>query len=223
MNKKIIIVAPHADDETLGCGGTILKNIANGNDVYWLLVTKMKEEYGYSSERIKTRNDEILKVTQQYNFKGVYQLDFKPAELDTYPMSKIIQEISTVIDEIKPQEIFTTYRNDAHTDHQIVYDCVMASTKTFRYPYVKRVLAYETISETDFGLKPENGGFKPNVYVDIGDFLEIKLGIMEIYHSECGEFPFPRSRKAIASQSYLRGVQCNAEAAEAFMLIKEIL
>jgi len=98
----------------------------------------------------------------------------------------------------------------------------MSSTKSFRYPFIKRVLVYETISETDFGMKPEDGGFRPNVFNNISDFLEEKLNILDIFESEMGDFPFPRSRIALTALSQLRGAQSNCEAAEAFMLIKEI-
>ena len=99
----------------------------------------------------------------------------------------------------------------------------MSATKSFRYPFIKRVLAYETISETDFGMKPEDGGFRPNVYINISNYLDRKLEILDIFESEIDEFPFPRSRKAVSALAQLRGVQCNSNAAEAFMLIKETL
>ena len=223
MSKKnILIVAPHADDETLGCGGTILKLLAKGYSVHWLLVTGMSSLSGYKIESIDKRSDEIAKVTASYGFTSVTELGFPPAQLETLPKGDIIQAISSVICDIQPEQIFTAYRNDAHSDHEIVYDAVMAATKSFRYPFVKRVLAYETISETDFATKPEDGGFKPNVFIDIEPYIEMKLEILKIFESEIGIFPFPRSLEALNALAMLRGVQCNAKAAEAFMLIKGI-
>jgi LmbE family N-acetylglucosaminyl deacetylase len=219
---KVLVVAPHADDETLGCGGTILKHIAQGDEVHWLLVTGMSTESGFDLEEMAKRRVEIEKVEKLYGFSGVYELCFPPAGLDTIALSKIIGAIAGVVKLVEPELIYTTYRNDAHSDHEIVYDAVMSSSKSFRYPYVRRVLAYETLSETDFGLKPEDGGFRPNVFFDISEFLEMKLRILDVFSSELGVFPFPRSRKAIEALASLRGVQCGCYAAEAFMLIKEI-
>jgi LmbE family N-acetylglucosaminyl deacetylase len=139
------------------------------------------------------------------------------------PKGEVIGQISKVVSQIKPEIVFTAYRNDAHSDHEIVFDAVMSATKTFRYPFIKKVMAYETMSETDFGMKPEDGGFKPNIFVDIEGYLAKKLDILEVFETEVGTFPFPRSRKAIESLAFVRGAQCNAEAAEGFMLIKEIL
>lgn len=221
--KVILVVAPHADDETLGCGGAILRFVQSGAQIHWLLVTSMAEHFGYTAEQVKKRLDETTLVAEKYGFAQVHQLNFRPAALDTMPKGELIAGVSRVVSQIKPEEVFTVYRNDAHSDHEVVYDAVMSATKTFRYPFVKRVLAYETISETDFGMKPEDGGFRPNVFVDISDYLERKLDILEIFESEIGEFPFPRSRIAVEALARLRGAQSNQMAAEAFMLLKEIV
>ncbi|NOU51776.1 PIG-L family deacetylase [Pseudoalteromonas sp. JBTF-M23] len=221
--KSVLVVAPHADDETLGCGGTILKLSEQGYQVHWLVVTGMTKEAGFSEAQIAKRQEEMLKVAQCYNFTNVHELMLPPAKLDVLAKGDVIGPIAQVVSQVKPEIVFTPYRNDAHSDHEIVYDAVMSATKSFRYPFVKRVLAYETMSETDFGLKPESCGFKATTYVDISAFLDEKLNILEIFESEVGEFPFPRSRLALESLARVRGVQCNSEAAEAFMLIKEII
>jgi len=221
--KTVLIVAPHADDETLGCGGTILRYIAEGAKVHWLLVTGMDESSNFTEIQKKIRKAEINRVTELYGFSSVHQLNLPPAQLETLSKGQLISKISSVIEKLKPEEVFTVYRNDAHSDHEVVYDAVMASTKSFRYPFIKKILAYETISETDFGLKPEDGGFKPNIFINISSYLNKKLDILECFESEIGDFPFPRSRKAVEALANVRGVQCNSYAAEAFMLIKEIV
>lgn len=221
--KKVLVIAPHADDETLGCGGTILRYVESGYEVHWLLVTAVTEQYGYSSDKVKERQQEILTVSGMYEFNKVHELGLRPAALDTIGKSELIAGISRIVNQIKPEEVFTVYRNDAHSDHEAVYDAVMSATKSFRYPFIKRVLAYETISETDFGMKPEDSGFRPNVFIGIDEHLVRKLEILEIFESEVGDFPFPRSRIAVEALARLRGVQCNQLAAEAFMLLKEII
>ena len=221
--KDVLVVAPHADDESLGCGGTILRHIAEGERVHWLLVTGMTVSHGYTGESVEKRKQEIAAVAKEYSFSSVHELNFIPAALDTLSLGDVIAEVSKVVTKIRPEVVYAPYRNDAHSDHAVVYDAVLSSTKSFRYPFVKKVLAYETISETDFGLKPEDGGFRANVYVDISDYLRRKLEILNIYESEMGEFPFPRSDKALESLAALRGVQSNTCAAEAYMLIKEVI
>jgi len=219
----ILVIAPHADDETLGCGGALLRHKSEGSQVHWLLVTGMSESSGFSKERIAIRQQEINLVAEHYDFDSVSQLGLPPAALETLPIGALISGISDIVNKVKPQVVYVPYRNDAHSDHELVFDAAMSATKSFRYPFIKRVLTYETISETDFGMKPEDGGFRPNVYVDISLFIQKKLDILEVYESEMGEFPFPRSRKALEALATLRGAQSNCHAAEAFMLIKEIM
>ncbi|MGR5434389.1 PIG-L deacetylase family protein [Vibrio owensii] len=223
MNKSVLIVAPHADDETLGCGGTILRLVEEGYQVHWLLVTGMSKESGFSQEQIKKRNKEIHSVFHEYQFSSVHQLNFPPAKLEIIPKGELVGAICKVVGKVRPEQVFTVYRNDAHSDHEIVFDAVASATKTFRYPFVKKVYAYETISETDFGMKPEDGGFRPNVFINIEKHLDRKLDILDIFESEVGAFPFPRSRKALNALATIRGVQAGSQAAEAFMLLKEVI
>lgn len=220
--KKALFVAPHADDETLGCGGTILKLAKKGYEIHWLLVTGMTIEGGFTQSQIKDRKLEIEQVTKKYGFVGVHELNFMAAKLDCVAKSELVDAISTVISKVKPEHVYTAFRNDAHSDHEIVFDAVVSSTKSFRHPYIKRILTYETLSETDFSLKPGHSTFQPNFFVNIEDYIEEKIALMSIFNSEMGEFPFPRSVKAIEALSMLRGVQAGCRNAEAFMLLKEI-
>lgn len=223
MNRKIIVVAPHPDDETLGCGGTILRHISEGDEVYWLIATEMQKSLGFSDEQINRRMNQIHEIVNYYGFKNVLRMPFPTTRLDTIPFGNIVEAMSDIFVTVQPEIVYLPYRGDVHTDHRIVFDAAISCTKWFRYPHVKRVLAYETLSETDFGANPDDNGFRPNVYMNIENFVERKLDAMKLYTGEMGAFPFPRSEIAIMSLAKLRGVAAGSEAAEAFMLIKEIL
>lgn len=216
---NIVIVTPHPDDETLGCGGTILRHKHEGDNVCWLIISRMGDQFNDSMK--KKREEEISQVKEMYNFDEVYQLNFEAGKLDALPLEDIIYDISKVFQGFRPNVVYVPYRSDIHSDHRIVFDATIACTKWFRYPYVKRVLVYETLSETDFTINPDVLHFNPNVFVDISSYLEQKIETMKIYESELGEHPFPRSIKAIRSLAYLRGASSGYEAAEAFMLLKE--
>jgi len=219
MTKKVIVLTPHPDDETLGCGGTLLKYLNNGDQIYWLIVTGMNRQY--AEERRASRQKEIQRVADAYQFTKVFQLDYPAAELDQVSTGDLINSISEVFKEIEPNIVYVPYPGDIHSDHKIVFDATMACTKWFRYPSVKRVLVYETLSETDFAIDPDIRKFNPNVFFNIENFLDKKIDIMNIYASEISEFPFPRSEKAIRSLAYIRGAASGYEAAESFMLLKE--
>jgi N-acetylglucosamine malate deacetylase 1 len=219
---KTLIIAPHPDDEVLGAGGTLLRRKAEGSTVAWLIVTSISTKTGSGAEKIKQRTKEIKRVTKLFDFESVFELNFPTTQLDQVPMSDLVTRISNVFKTFEPEEVFVPHPSDVHTDHRIVFDAVASCTKWFRYPSVKRVLAYETLSETDFGLEASQA-FRPNVFIDVEPYLADKLRAMDIYASEVGEFPFPRSHEAIRALAKLRGAASGFKAAEAFELLRERL
>lgn len=219
--KKIIILTPHPDDETLGCGGTILRHKQLGDKLCWLIVTKMGKQFDRHEK--EKRSKEISQVKNMYGFDEVYQLDFDAGILDALPLGDIITEIRNVFLNFEPNIVYLPNRGDIHSDHRVVFDASVACTKWFRYPFVQKVLVYETLSETDFAMNPDANNFRPNIFVDISTFLDKKIEIMKIYESELAEHPFPRSIRAMKSLAFLRGSASGYTAAEAFMLLKERL
>jgi LmbE family N-acetylglucosaminyl deacetylase len=217
---KTIVIAPHPDDEVLGVGGTLLRRKSEGVKVAWLVVTGISVESGWSEEKVKARANEIKLVTEFFDFDEVFTLNFPTTQLDRIPMSDLVAGISAVFKSFAPEEVFLPHPSDVHTDHRMVYRAAASCTKWFRFPSVKRVLAYETLSETDFGLGTDQS-FRPNVFVDIDPFLDDKLLAMDIYVSELGVFPLPRSHDAIRALATLRGAASGFKAAEAFELLRD--
>lgn len=217
---KAIIIAPHPDDEVLGAGGTLLRYKNEGESIAWLIVTTINSNSDADKEKSKTRTEEINRINQLFGFDKKFELNFPTTQLDQIPMSDLVSAISNIFREFEPEEVFVPHPSDIHTDHRAVFDAVASCTKWFRYPSIKRVLAYETLSETDFnlGISP---AFRPNVFVNIENHLDGKLYAMEIYESEMGKFPFPRSQEAIRALATLRGAASGFKAAEAFELLRE--
>lgn len=221
--KRVLVVAPHADDETMGCGGTLLRHISEGDSVHWVVVTGLREGGRFTKDQIKKRDAEIKQVKSAYRFTSAQVLEFPSARLDQTPLDEIISKMRELTKRVLPNLIYVPYRGDAHSDHSIVFDASAACAKWFRNPSVTRFLAYETLSETDFSLNPDTFGFRPNVFVGIADYLERKIKILSIYKMEMGRFPFPRSEKAVRALASLRGAASGFVSAEAFMLLKEVL
>jgi N-acetylglucosamine malate deacetylase 1 len=220
MAGKTLIVAPHPDDEILGCGGTLLRRKEEGGILGWLIVTGMTEQAGWSVEQIQQRDAEIDRVAGLVGFDEVFNLRLPAARLDDLPMGDLVSAFSAVFASFAPEEVLVPHRGDVHTDHRVTFDVVAACVKWFRYPSVQRVLAYETVSETEFGLSRETA-FQPNYFVDIAPYLDRKLEIMTAYPSELDEFPFPRSLHAIRALAEWRGASAGYRAAEAFELLRE--
>ncbi|MDR7857537.1 PIG-L family deacetylase [Tissierella sp.] len=218
--EKYLIVATHPDDETLGAGGLMLRKKAEGNEVYILNITHMDISYGYGEDEIRKRELEIERMIKSFNLNGYYNLKLRPAGLDSYPEGKIIKEISKVFHEVKPNVLVLPYHSDVHSDHRIIFDLCYSCTKSFRYPFIKKILMMETPSETEFAFFEST--FKPNYFVDISNYIDKKIEIAKIFKSEISEHPFPRSERNIRAYGTIRGASIGVDSAEAFVLVKGI-
>ena len=220
-SKSILCVAPHPDDETLGCGGILQLLKKRKKKIHWLICTTINGSKNFTHSKILERQKQINKVSKLFKFDSVFQSDFVTSTLDSIPLEKQVDFYSNIIDKTKADTILVPYKNDVHSDHRIVYDCIISASKSFRKNQVKTILSYETLSETNFILQKQES-FNPNLFVDIDKFLNKKINIFKEYKSEIGELPFPRSEKAIQALAILRGTQANVKAAEAFMILKHI-
>lgn len=219
MKNKILVVAVHPDDETLGCGGTLLKHKSNGDETNWLICTTVDKSNSYYEKREK----EIQEVTESYDFDTVHNLELKTMQVDEYSVSELIGKISKVINEVKPNIIYLPFKGDVHSDHRKIFEAAYSCTKSFRYPFIKKIYMIETLSETEFAPSTKEDSFIPNVFVDISEFMDKKIEIMKVFESEVGEHPFPRSERNLRGLATFRGATSGCEYAESFVLLKEIL
>lgn len=169
-----IIVAPHPDDEILGAAGMLLRRKSEGGRTAWVIVTSVSTEAGWGADKVTEREQEIAEITRLMGFDNVYRLGFPPAAIDQVPMSDLVAGVSQAFTEFQPDEVLLPHAMDVHTDHQLVAKVVASCTKWFRYPSIKRVLAYETISETDFSVAGA-ATFRPNVFVDIDGVRNVQF------------------------------------------------
>ncbi|ACA46590.1 PIG-L family deacetylase [Clostridium botulinum] len=219
---KVLVIAVHPDDETLGCGGTILKHVDNNDEVHWLILTDVLEEYGYSKEHINREYKIVESVKDAYGFKDVMNVGFPAGNIHLISFEKIIDGISEFINKIKPEIIYMPNRSDIHTDHQIAVKAIWSCTKAFRYPFIKKILMYECVSETDAAPALPENVFIPNVFSDITEYIDKKIEILKLYDSEIGLPPFPRSIDNIMALARYRGSSVSRQFAEAFMLVRDI-
>lgn len=218
MKNKVLIVAVHPDDETLGCGGTLLKHKANGDRLHWLICTTIDNNHNYYMKREK----EIDEVSTLYGFDSVHNLRLKTMQVDEYSISELIGKISKVINEVKPNIVYLPFKGDVHSDHRKIFEASYSCTKSFRYPFIKKIYMMETLSETEFAPSTKEDSFIPNVFVDVSKYFEKKIEIMNLFESEIAEHPFPRSERNLKALATLRGATAGCEYAESFVLLKEI-
>ena len=221
---NILAISVHPDDETLGCGGTLLKHREKGNKIFWFILTQANNKKTTSIPNIVALQKQyVSKVAATYNFEDFKQLSFLTTELDRYPLGEIILEVSKYISQIKPSVIYLNFYNDVHSDHRVAFEAVYSCTKNFRYPFIEKILMYESLSETEFAPAIQNNAFVPNVFVDISPFMEKKLEIMKLFTTEQMDEPFPRAMSSIRALARYRGSRIGVEYAEAFMLLFEKL
>ena len=222
---KILVIAPHADDEVLGCGGSIKKHSNQGDEVYLCIVTKAYTP-DWNQEFIDNRAKEIARASEILGIKETFFLNFPTVKLDTVPQKDINDALTRLIEKIKPEILYIPHRSDLNRDHQIVFGSALVAARTKPGSSIKKVYSYETLSVTECGnpkIDKLDDVFLPNVYVDISDTISDKLRAMECYMSEVKKFPHPRSLKGIIVLSEKRGMEAGFENAEAFMIVKELI
>lgn len=221
--KKILVISVHPDDETIGCGGTLFKHKEYGDELNWLIITMPKEEYGYSKNQVEAEEQQMKKVAEKYDFKKVFSLGFKPAGINYDIFSDLISAISDVMNELMPEVVYMINRSDIHTDHQIAARAILSCTKSFRYPFIKKVLMYECLSETEIAPQFQENMFIPNVFCDITKYIDDKIDTLNIFQTELQKVPLPRNEESVRALARYRGCSACVKYAEAFMLVRDIM
>lgn len=218
---KVLVIAPHPDDEILGVGGTMAKRSAKGDEVYVCVVTKGCPPL-FNEEFIEQGRVECREADRLAGAKETLFLDFPAVMLETVPRYEFNGKIGEVISKIRPDEVYIPHRGDMQLDHQMVVDAAMVALRPKYAHTVCRIYAYETLSETGWNIPNTVNEFIPNVYEDISDFLDTKIKAMEIFKSQLAEYPNARSVGAIEALARYRGSTVSVNAAEAFSLVREI-
>jgi LmbE family N-acetylglucosaminyl deacetylase len=220
---RVVVIAPHPDDETLGCGGALLKHKANGDSLSWVVATRGHEPQ-WSAELLERKEQEIGRVAAAYGFENTFRLNFPTIRLDTIPLEEIIVALRDVITDAKPDYVYLNHHGDVHSDHRVVFEATMSVLKPFNSSKhgVRRVLSYEVFSSTDAMPANPARAFVPNVFMDVTEFLEKKLEIMALYESELQASPLPRAVDSLRALARYRGASIGVEFAEAFMLVREV-
>lgn len=221
MSHNVLIIAPHPDDEVLGCGGVIKKFTGQFATVNVLIITRGKKEL-FSDERIENVRKEARNAHKLLGVESTIFLDFPAPDLDTISLSELSVAISNMIIKLKPDTIFMPHRGDLHHDHKAVFTASLVAARPVNNYLVKRIYSYETLSETEWAAPFGDDAFIPDYFVNISEEFSFKLEAMKCFKSQIREFPNPRSLKAIESLAHFRGSTVGFTYAEAFMTIRVI-
>jgi len=220
---NVLVISCHPDDETLGCGGTILRHVAAGDTVHWLIVTEAFEPQ-WPRVVIDEKAAEVEAVAAAYGMASVTKLGLPTISLEQLPLSTVIDGIRGAMEKARPEVVYLVHEGDVHSDHGVVFTATLVVCKAFymRALGIRRILSYETLSSTEAAAPHHCRAFVPNVTIDTTPFLERKIEIMRLFASEIQEEPFPRSPSSIRALARYRGAAIGVEYAESFVLIREV-
>ena len=218
--KTILVVAAHADDEALGCGGTIARHVAEGDTVHAVfLADGVSSRQGADAHELEQRLAAAEQARQVLGITTTTFLGLPDNRLDSLPLIDIIRPLETVVRQISPQVIYTHHYGDLNIDHRIAHQAVMTACRPIPECPVKEIYAFEVMSSTEWnsvGLMP----FLPNFFNDISVYLEIKLKAMEAYMLEMRPMPHSRNKEHLTALARHHGHCLGLDAAEAFMVIR---
>ncbi len=212
---KVLVIAAHPDDELLGCGGTLIKHVENGDEVRALLVCE-GESLRYQGDVGQASATE--QAAAIIGFSQVVRCDFPDQRLDTFTLVDIIKPIEQMVDSYRPDIVYVQNGGDINRDHQIVYEAASVALRPTA-DSVKEIYTFYTVGSSEWNYPT---AFVPNVWVDIEHQLEKKIEAFCCYQSEVREYPHPRSVQALRNLAAYTGNQCCKKAAESFMLIRKI-
>jgi N-acetylglucosamine malate deacetylase 1 len=221
MTRRILAISAHPDDETLGCGGTLLKHVDQGDEIHWLIVTAPWEPL-FDSQWLARRQDEIKAVAEAYGMTSTTCLDLPVTKIDALALGEIIEPMRGAIETIDPDIVYLVHRGDVHSDHRVTFDAAIAVLKPFRAGARTSIYSYECTSSTNMSPPFPQNAFIPQAYGDISGYLERKLEILSLYETEIFEPPHPRSLNAARALAQYRGASVSVDAAEAFCVIREL-
>ncbi|MBK5931285.1 PIG-L family deacetylase [Halochromatium salexigens] len=226
----VLVIAAHPDDEVLGCGGTVAKLAASGTAVH---LTFLADGVGARCETdaslspvdhqaLDQRRNSARRAANILGATSVSFDDLPDNRLDSIPLLEITQRIEALIAQHRPSMVLTHHAGDLNIDHQRVHQAVITSCRPQRGHPVQTILSFEVPSSTEWQPPGSGAVFAPNWFVDISATLEQKLAALDAYAEELRDWPHPRSRQGVEHLARWRGATVGCEAAEAFVLARNL-
>lgn len=213
-NKRILVFAPHNDDEVLGVGGT-MAILSRTNELFVCEITSSKVH-----EALQRIRREAKKAHDLLGVKEAFFLDLPVVGVKDVNQREVNKKFDDVVSHVKPHIVFLPHEGDIHTDHMATANAAMVALRPLPNPQLMAILSYETLSETEWNTPNPKNTFTPTVWFDIKAGIEIKKQAMMCYESQIRDYPHPRSIRAINALAEYRGSTIGVEYAECFMLLR---
>lgn len=222
MLGRWLVIAPHPDDEVLGCGGTMARVADEGGEVHVAVVTRGQPP-AFDEEMIARVRAEACAAHRHLAVRQSHWLDLPAAQLFETPHAKLNHALSELVRDVRPDTLLIPFFGDVHMDHQLIFMSALVAARPHQAAYPRRILAYETVSETNWNAPYVTASFVPNVFIDIEKTFERKLEAAAMFGSQMRSFPHERSLEALRALATIRGTAVHRAAAEAFVLIRDVM
>lgn len=221
---KVLVVCAHADDEAIGCGGTIAWHHQRGDDVHLMVFTDgVGARTAINSSEVIERDSSLARSSEILGIQQIQRLNLPDNQLDTLPLLTIVKHIESKLETFPAEYIYTHFPDDLNIDHQVVSNAVLTACRPQPDFSVKMLAYFEVRSSTEWASSCTRTGFRPNHFVDIETTWITKQQALCCYKQELHEPPHSRSIEAIHQQAKLRGAQVGLNLAEAFMIERMII
>ena len=218
---KVLVVAPHMDDEVLGCGGTIARHVAAGHHVTTCVVANRAYGHRYEPELIERERRACQRAQEVLGYQELLFLDLPDERLDA-GLIDIITPLEEVLARVRPDLLYCPHRGDYHQDHRAVFDAVRVACRPHASPPVRTIRVCESPSAGDHVCACGDWTFRPVLYVNIAEVLEQKVAALACYEVESRAWPNPRSPEGLRVWARRRGMDVGLPAAEAFMIMRDV-
>jgi LmbE family N-acetylglucosaminyl deacetylase len=222
---SILCVVAHPDDEVLGVGGTLARHAADGDEVHICIlsdgVTSRYDETDAADAEIKQRRQRAQRAADTLG-ATVSLHGFPDNSFDTVPLLDIVQTIEAEIAEHEPDTVYTHHYGDLNVDHELSCRATITATRPLAKSDVKRVLAFETLSASEWSVPSPDNAFQPTSFVDVSDYLDIKADALSVYQRELRDIPHPRTVETVVKNAEVWGSKVGVSAAEPFDILREV-
>ena len=221
MKKRVLVITPHPDDETLGVGGSIAKLINQGHDVYILTVSGHLPPLYDRKDYDKT----VKEAHKAYDILGITNskfLEIPATMIGDEPVHSLNNKIASVVNDYRPNFVFCPFP-DRHIDHRLIFESTLVATRPVQVGAdIELVAAYETLSETHWNAPYIEPNFTPNLVIDISKYINQKVEAMKCFRSQLTINKGPRSVKAVKALAQFRGSQSGFDFGEALFIIRMV-
>jgi LmbE family N-acetylglucosaminyl deacetylase len=222
---SVLCIAAHPDDEILGVGGTLARHAENGEDVHICIlsdgVTSRYDDADAARDEINQRRRRAQNAATTIGASTKLH-DFPDNSFDTVPLLDIVQTVEEEIKAHDPDVIYTHHYGDLNIDHELACRATVTAARPLADSGVNRILAFETLSASEWAVPEPNNAFQPTSFVNVGEHLDTKTDALAVYETELRDSPHPRTIETIRKNAEVWGSKAGVQAAEPFEVLREV-